>query len=59
LAFLQKLERYNLQAVLDSIRDFPRMWSGNFRDRVRLSNDKKIPDFPQEVFGFTLDSISA
>src|SRR4051795_11426697 len=56
-AFLQKLERYNLQPILYGVCDLPGMWTWNLGDRICLANSEKVFDFPYVIFRVTLDGI--
>lgn len=43
-ALLQKLERNDLQTMLDSVGDLSRMWTRHFRYRIRLSYSEEVLD---------------
>lgn len=43
--------------MLDRIGDLPRMWPGNFGERIRLTNGIQVLDFPDVIFCFAFDSI--
>ena len=52
---LKKLERDDLQTMLDRSGDLSRMWSRNLCYGICLANDEKVLDFSNVVPSFALD----
>ena len=53
---LKKLERDDLQTMLDRGGDLSRMWPRNLCHRVRLPDSKQVLYFAYKILRFVLDS---